>query len=217
MNDQGGRAARVGDAYRRWAACYDEQRNPTRDLAAALVARELAVPPGATVVEFGCGTGGITRLLAPHAARVFAMDLSQAMLARAQTRDYACPVEWRVHDVTEPWPVSAPADLVVGTLVLEHLPDLGPVLAHAAAALAPGGRLWLCELHPYRQHQGKQAWFADPKTGARVDVDAWHHDTADYVTAGLAAGLTLERLGEHRDPDAPRAALPRLLTLTFRR
>lgn len=41
---------------------------------------------GATVAEFGAGTGRVTRLFAPHVARVFAFDESLAMLTLAQQR-----------------------------------------------------------------------------------------------------------------------------------
>ncbi|MCA9969073.1 MAG: hypothetical protein KC425_02605, partial [Anaerolineales bacterium] len=68
------------------------------DLYAQLVAHEdvngrllpalQAVHPlrGAAVVEFGAGTGRVTRLLAPLAARLYAFDVTAARLRAAQAQ-----------------------------------------------------------------------------------------------------------------------------------
>jgi SAM-dependent methyltransferase len=47
--------------------------------------RALASPPGGAVLELGCGTGSITRDLAPHIGRIDAVDSSRAMIERART------------------------------------------------------------------------------------------------------------------------------------
>jgi trans-aconitate methyltransferase len=45
--------------------------------------RELAVSPLGAVVELGCGTGEITRALAPHVERIDAIDISHQMIEKA--------------------------------------------------------------------------------------------------------------------------------------
>jgi SAM-dependent methyltransferase len=47
--------------------------------------RDLALPPSGAVLELGCGTGKITRVLAPHVGRIDAVDSSRAMIERART------------------------------------------------------------------------------------------------------------------------------------
>ena len=47
--------------------------------------RDLALPPTGAVLELGCGTGNITRDLAPHVRRIDAIDRSRAMIERART------------------------------------------------------------------------------------------------------------------------------------
>src|SRR4051794_32184177 len=44
----------------------------------------LELPPGATVLDLGCGVGRLTRPLAERAGRVIALDVSPEMLARAR-------------------------------------------------------------------------------------------------------------------------------------
>jgi malonyl-CoA O-methyltransferase len=145
--------------------------------------------------------------------------MSHRMLERARRRVRAEHVRFVEHDIRRPWPLPrASADLVIANLVLEHVETLDPVFAEAHRVLRARGLLFLCELHPFRQLQGVQARFASAETGELVRVPAWLHDVSQYVTAALAAGFTLQHLGEWRDtPDAPRTAPPRLLSLLLAR
>jgi ubiquinone/menaquinone biosynthesis C-methylase UbiE len=210
--------ASVSDAYDRWAASYDEERNATRDLDAIVVRAAPLELAAADVLELGCGTGKNTVFLAERCRRVIAMDFSAAMLDRARARASASNVAYLRHDVREPWPVaSASMDVVIGNLVLEHVGDLRKVYAEAARVLRPSGRLFLCELHPFRQLRGGQAHFTDASTGETVHVQAHVHTVGEYVNAGIAAGLTLRNLGEHFDADALGSVPPRLLSVLFQR
>ena len=208
----------VAAAYDRWSETYDVDRNRTRDLDAQVV-REAQLPvDGATVVELGCGTGKNTAWLAERARRVVALDLSAGMLARARAHVPSAHVTFVRGDVRDAWPVrDASIDLVIGNLVLEHVASLAGVFAEAARVLRPGGTLFLCELHPFRQWRGAQAHFTDGTSGKTVHVTAHVHTVAEYVNGGLAAGLALRHLGEWLDDDAPAGTLPRLLSARFAR
>jgi len=206
----------VARAYDRWAASYDADPNATRDLDAEIVRRAPLAVDGGDVLELGCGTGKNTAWLAERARTVVALDFSAGMLARARERVRTASVSFVRHDVRDPWPVpGAACDVVIGNLVLEHVEELAPVYREAARVLRPGGRLFLCELHPYRQWRGGQARFTDEATGEAVRVTAYVHTAAEYVNAGLAAGLTLRHLGEWLEPGAPTDAPPRLLSVLF--
>ncbi len=205
--------ARVG--YEAWAATYDTQANATRDLDAAVLRRAGLLFGGEAVVEIGAGTGKNTAYLAAHARSVLALDLSPAMLARAQQRVLDGHVRFVEHDITRPWPAAdAEAGVVVGNLVLEHVAALRPVFAEARRVLRPGGVMFICELHPYRQLRGAQAAFWSG--GKPVPVEAYVHSVSDYVNAALDSGLEVVRLGEWQDE--PVGTLePRLLSALFRR
>jgi malonyl-CoA O-methyltransferase len=208
----------VSGAYDRWAASYDDDRNATRDLDAQVLRGARLDLVGRDVLELGCGTGKNTVFLAELAQRVVALDFSDQMLARARARVGASNVEYVRHDVREPWPIpSASVDVVIGNLVLEHVAGLDAVYAEAARVLRPGGQLFFCELHPFRQLRGGQAHFTDSVTGETVHVLAHVHMVSEYVNAGVAAGLALIDLGEHLEPGAPAGTPPRLLSMRFRR
>ncbi|MFY0637918.1 class I SAM-dependent methyltransferase [Maricaulis maris] len=183
-------------AYRAWAAIYDENENRTRDLDATCLASAGLPLAGAKIVEFGAGTGKNTAHLARHAASVVAIDISPEMLAKAQARRLGGHVTFLEHDICQDWPLAAEtADIVIGNLVLEHVRDLLPVMVQAARVLRPGGRLYLSEIHPFRQSGGSQARF-EQGDGRTVRVEAYYHGVADYLAAAEAAGFSLLTLEE---------------------
>ncbi len=213
-----GEPAEVVRAYDDWAASYDADHNATRDLDAAVVRGAQLHIAGADVLELGCGTGKNTAWLAAHARSVLALDFSAGMLARAREQVTATSVRFVQHDLRSSWPApDESADLVLGNLVLEHIQHLTPIYAEALRVLRPGGRLWLCELHPERQRRGSQAQFTDKATGAIIRVPAFRHTASEYVNGGIDAGLALLSLREWLEEGAAREAPPRLLSVLFRK
>lgn len=206
----------VQSAYDRWAASYDDDKNATRDLDAMVVRRTPLQLKGRDVLELGSGTGKNTVYLAAEARSVIAMDFSEGMIARAHERIVSQNVRFTRHDVRDVWPVDADAvDVVVANLILEHVHDLAPVYFEAARVLRPGGQLFICELHPYRQLAGGQAHFVDQRTGETVYVDVHVHTVSEFVTTALEAGFRLLSLGEWVEDSAPPGSAPRLLSLLF--
>ena len=98
------------------------------------------VPPGSTVLDYGCGTGRTTLDLLRRGCQVTAYDLSVEMQALAYAR--AQGEGFSAEFITDPallagrqWPLVA----CVG--VLDYYADPLPVLCLLAGYLAPGGRL----------------------------------------------------------------------------
>jgi ArsR family transcriptional regulator len=114
----------------------------------------------AVVGDLGAGTGQVAEALAPFVGRVVAVDHSEAMLdaARARLAD-ASNVDVRAGRL-EALPIAdGELDAALLGLVLHHMPDPDAVLAEAARALRPGGRLLIVEMYPhdhedYRQRMG---------------------------------------------------------------
>ena len=111
----------------------------------------LGLSPASTVVDLGAGTGATTLELAPHCARVVAVDISPAMLALLRQRVSAAGVT--NVDVVEGGFLSYehrgdPADFVYCRNALHHLPDFWKVVAleRIAQMLRPGGILRLRDL-----------------------------------------------------------------------
>lgn len=165
------------------------------------------------------------------AAEVVGVDISEAMIALARRKSAAlgAPARWFVGDVlATPHELDGSADLVyTGKGALNWLHDLDGWARVVARLLAPGGRFYLFEGHPF-------TWILDPEAaGFRLDPrygdyfserpepeQGW---TAEYIgelarpkeelavkyerlwtlsavmTALLGAGLRVERFAEHRE------------------
>lgn len=205
----------VAAAYDRWSETYDTDPNPTRELAGQVL-RNMDLPiAGREIVEIGCGTGRHTEWLTAQAS-ITALDFSEEMLRRAQSRVTDPRVHFIQHDVRTAWPLNNDsADFIVAMLILEHVEHLETVFTEAARTLRTGGALFICELHPMRQLMGGQAQFSNTQTGDRQMVPAFLHNVSDFVNGGLSAGFDLDRLDEWRDPDAASNSIPRLLSLLF--
>ncbi|GAA0546838.1 hypothetical protein GCM10010172_30690 [Paractinoplanes ferrugineus] len=117
-------------------------------------------PAGAKVVDICCGRGLQLPTLyryAPGLQQYVGLDLAAGNIAEARARiahldaHYGLqrfPIEFVECDVSDPWPTAAVGDgfdVAVYTSALEHLPRELAIasLQHAAAALRPGGVLYL--------------------------------------------------------------------------
>jgi malonyl-CoA O-methyltransferase len=203
----------IRDAYTAWSSIYDLDRNLTRDLDHVVTRQVIGEQRYQTALEMGCGTGKNTALLALVSERLISFDFSSGMLAQARAKPALAAVHFALADLTASWPVAAAcADLVTFNLVLEHIPDLQAVFREAYRVLGWGGQLFLCELHPFKQYQGKQARFE--QHGIEVTVTAYLHHLSDYLQAAKSAGLSLARLDEWW-VDADHSVPPRLVSMVF--
>jgi SAM-dependent methyltransferase len=98
---------------------------------------------GRMVLEYGCGLGALTVLLAKSGARVTAFDLSEASIEKAKERAQLNGVLDRIEFHVAPGEAlpfpDASFDRVVGKAVLHHLdPEKGS--NELARVMTPGGR-----------------------------------------------------------------------------
>jgi SAM-dependent methyltransferase len=99
------------------------------------------------VLEVGCGTGGFARLLARHADRVLALDLSPEMIRVARERSGRDGnITFEVADVTSRRLPADRFDAVASIATLHHLP-FGSTLSRLATSLKPGGTLAVLDLY----------------------------------------------------------------------
>jgi len=134
------------DAYRGMAGHYDLHGWDwyAKTFGARLVAllRERGLPPGAAILDAGCGTGSFALMLAREGYRVTGVDLSPGMIERARMKDVAVDVDWRVGEITA-LELGERFDAVVSVAdVFNHLPTLDEWEAALRAFhnhLRPGG------------------------------------------------------------------------------
>lgn len=213
-----GRGEEIASAYDQWAQTYEAVENATRDMAANALRMHALNLHDRDVLEIGCGTGLNTRYLAQQSRSVLAVDFSGGMLEQARANVSATNVRFVQSDIQLEWPLAnASVDLVVCMLVLEHIPELDHTFHEACRVLRRGGEFFLCELHPFRQLQGRQAQFKESNSGTVVLVPAYLHNISDYVNAGIQHGFEFTRLSEWRDDEQKSEVTPlRLLAIQLR-
>jgi trans-aconitate 2-methyltransferase len=116
----------------------DARLRPAVDLLARI---GLARPQ--TIVDLGCGTGNVTRLLAGRwpEARIVGVDNSPAMLQEARAATHgASRCTFVAADLAQ-WQPESPVDLVYSNAALHWLPDHAALFARVAAMVAPEGVL----------------------------------------------------------------------------
>jgi 2-polyprenyl-3-methyl-5-hydroxy-6-metoxy-1,4-benzoquinol methylase len=117
------------------------------------VERELGADRSRRILDIGCGTGRHAIELAKRGYRVTGFDLSegQLRLARAKAAAAGAAVEFQRRDATEPHfdrEFDAAIMFCEGAFSLMETDEKNyAILAHAAAALRPGGKLLLTTLN----------------------------------------------------------------------
>lgn len=205
----------VKEAYKHWSVQYDKNVNKTRDLEAISIRDILSDIKFNKCLEIGCGTGKNTEWLVTKGENILSVDLSEEMLAIAKQKITTKSVMFLKVDVTEKWDFTSETfDLVVCSLVLEHIENINIVIRRIAEHLIIGGLLYIGELHPFKQYTGSKAKFEN-ETGEQI-VTAFTHHITDFTEAANTNGLEIEVIKEYFD-DNDRKNPPRILALKFRK
>ena len=203
----------IQNAYNNWSDMYDSNDNLTRDLDRQILREVLAGQHLDSILEIGCGTGKNTEFLAQIGTRVHALDFSEGMVEKAKEKVKSKNVRFEMADLTVRWPCEDSAyDLIVCSLVLEHIADLSHIFAESARTLRTGGKFFINELHPFKQYGGTKARFE--QAGQTVEVEAFVHHISEFLNAAKSNGLKLLELNEcwrAEDEGKP----PRLISLLF--
>ncbi len=105
---------------------------------------DIAFPVGARVLEVGCGTGALTRVLArwPGVGEVVGVDPASVFLAKAREMTLELPnITFQEADGRALPFEDATFDVVVFDSTLSHVPESERALAEATRVLRPGGFL----------------------------------------------------------------------------
>ncbi|MBI2892491.1 MAG: methyltransferase domain-containing protein [Deltaproteobacteria bacterium] len=141
----------VARLYGKRAARYDFESRLYRligfriDRYRQMAVDALALQPGATVVEIGCGTGANFPLLeraVGRAGRIIGVDLTEAMLEQARRRVLleGWPNVELVRTDAASFGFPSGVNGILSTFALTLSPEFDAIIARGARALAPGGR-----------------------------------------------------------------------------
>jgi trans-aconitate 2-methyltransferase len=173
------------------ASTYERVSNPQVEWAAKVLDR-LPLTGDETVLDAGCGTGRVTRLLLERLprGRVVAVDASPSMVeaAREALDDRATVIESDLAELE----LDEPVDAAFSNAVFHWVPDHERLFEHLHAALRPGallvaqcgGKGNIAGFHALADEVASRAPFAEHLGGW---VGPWNFADAE-VTAGRLEG-----------------------------
>ena len=202
---------KIKDDYNTWAHQYDKNINTTRDLDTIVTKNSLSKIDFFKVLELGCGSGKNTEWLITKADRLVGLDFSKNMLDLARKKIKNDKVTFINTDINKNWPVNDNSfDLATINLTLEHIETLDHVFNSLFMKLTPGGKCFVCELHPKKQLSGSRAQFEE--NGTEVVLDVFQHSKQDYIQNAEKAGFNLLAKKDWYDNEKD---IPRLISFLF--
>ncbi|WP_049928037.1 methyltransferase domain-containing protein [Halopiger goleimassiliensis] len=160
------------------------------------IASLLDLEGGEAVLDVACGTGRLTRRLAPAVASVLGVDVSGRMLERAQRTASRAGIEnvaFARMSADDLWLETDAVDRVVCSWALHLFPDVAAALEESHRVLRPGGRFvaatlaeaYVLDLAPVRA-VAREVLDAEPFTVA---------DLHDRLRAAGFADASFDRRG----------------------
>jgi predicted TPR repeat methyltransferase len=185
--------AQLSRFYALRANTWDAEAKPDNgyrgaDLVAAMLDRFAGTEP-LDILDAGCGTGLVGRLVAGRARRLTGVDVSAAMLAKAKDKS----VYHQLHEADlvtflDGHPQRFDAVTCAATLI--HFGDLQPVFAGAATSLRDGG-VFVFTLFPNTDDEdgiGVEA------LGGFAEIGCYRHGAGYVRRLAQAAGFVVEAL-----------------------
>lgn len=205
----------VEEAYKYWSEQYDTNENKTRDLEAISLRETLHGIKFKNCLEIGCGTGKNTQWLTDRGDTITAVDLSQEMMNLARKKIKSEKVQFIKADINEEWTFAHKKyDLIVCSLVLEHIENLSRIFNLIATHLTENGTVYIGELHPFKQYLGSKANF-NTET-CNQTVTAFTHHISEFTGLAKQNGLHITELKEYFDNNDT-TSIPRILTLKLKK
>ncbi len=155
--------ARLQEVLRLRKENFDAHAGPdTRDARQLVPGRSWAawsralglLMPRVKVADLGCGEGYLTIEAARWAARVVAVDRSEAVLMRAKAlarRRRVSNVIWKKGELEKLPMKDGSVDIAMLSQALHHAVDPARAVAEAARVAAPGGRVLLLDLRAHEE------------------------------------------------------------------
>jgi SAM-dependent methyltransferase len=187
----------LAQAFDAQAAEFERAPAMTDEAALRQLVAYADLPPGARVLDAGCGPGLVAEAFLEAGHEVTGVDLSTEMVARARARcaRFGARARFEQRSVFELQP-SAPFDAAVSRLVLHHVEDPLRFLRHQTALVRPGGVVVASD-HTTDPEPGPAEWHQEIER-ARDRTHVRNLTPGELVDLFGRAGLADVRLVEER-------------------
>jgi len=187
----------TAEGYNLWAKHYELNGNPMTGLDGIVFEKlfPLHLIKDKTVLDIGCGTGRLSRLLAAKGAQLSGIDISEKMLEIARKKDTKSSYIQILSNSPFPF-IDKSMDFIVSNLVLEHVSDLAFFFKEISRISKKTSLIYVSAMHPAMLLKGTQANFKDPESGIEYRPKGYPHQIADFVKNMNKSGLLIEKMDE---------------------
>ena len=219
-----------------WTSRYSPRGDVNREwVIDPALFRLLGDMQGRRILDAGCGSGYLARLLAGKGATVVGVDHSAKLLEVARREEERDPrgLEFYEADLARLSSIAdGTFDIVVSNVVMQDVVAFEAAFREIRRVLRPGGRFLFSVTHPCFERPVPGAWVREPPDSERVEewrgllvdryfdrIAVWwapsgeppmvgfHRTLEDYVAALHDAGFVVTRMEE---PTPSREALERM-------
>ena len=172
------------EAYDLWSASYDVQPgNLMLDLDEVLFSKllENAAIQNKTIADIGCGTGRHwNKILEKRPQSLTGFDVSEGMLNRLKEKFPGASVYHITDDLFANAP-NAPFDLIISTLTVAHIEDIGKALDAWCGLLKPEAEIIITDFHPKMLAFGGKRTFSHNNRRLAVRNYVYHIHTIKNI------------------------------------
>ncbi|PKA40586.1 SAM-dependent methyltransferase [Rhizobium sullae] len=144
---------------------------------------------GKRVVDLGCGFGWFSRYAVERgAAGVFALDISEKMIARANADNGHAAITYQISDLEHLQLPKAVFDFAYSSLALHYIENFAQVIATIHRSLVPGSQFVFTIEHPIYMAPTRPTWTTDAE-GRRIWPLASYSLEGSRTTDWLARGV----------------------------
>lgn len=181
--------------YAAWQPTYEDAVQDIMDLRVLDLVTTVTWETSTQVADLGCGTGRTAEwLVAKGVTAIDGVDLTPEMLAKARDRG----LHRRLFEAdVRSTPLATDAyDVVVCSLVDEHLPELQALYREARRLLAAGGAFVVVGYHPFFIMASGMPTHFDGADGQPVAIETYVHLPSEHMAAARSAGFAASELLE---------------------
>jgi ubiquinone/menaquinone biosynthesis C-methylase UbiE len=180
--------------YGEWAETYEDSVPNQLDIRVLEQFNSVKWKDAIGCLDLACGTGRIGEWLRQKGvSTIEGIDITPEMLNKARARDIYRALS--LGSVEQTGISNDGYDLIVMSLVDEHLSHLGPVYKEAYRLSTDRSKFVVVGMHPFFFMTGMPTHFKDSEGNPKA-IETHIHLVSDHVGAALAAGWRLQEMYE---------------------
>ncbi len=168
-----------------------------------MVIHEADPKPTMQMLDYGAGTGLVTLGLQPLVKEIIAVDSSRGMLEKleAKAREaHIDNIQTLFIDLDGNWQLPQGIDLLVSSMTMHHVPDVGPLLLRFKECMNPGGLLCIADLEQEDGSFHDEAVFIPHKGFAVEEMEGFFQQAGFHeVRTVRVISIKKERAGKIRE------------------